>query len=77
MSRKRRSLSASQPRLRAGGNDARHTAIIYTAASLIGLIAAQKKEPNQQWICDWSFRMGRKMAAREMRFQRRRKRRAA
>ncbi len=35
----------------------------FTATSLMGLLASQVDEPNQQWCCDWSFKMGRTMAA--------------
>lgn len=35
----------------------------FTATSLMGLIASQDEEPNQQWCRDWSFKMGRMMAA--------------
>jgi hypothetical protein len=34
----------------------------FAAASLIGLLSAQTEEPNQRWVCDWSFKMGRTMA---------------
>lgn len=46
----------------------------FAAAAVIGLIASQVHEPNQDWLTDWSFRMGEKMAATAMRRRRRAKR---
>lgn len=34
----------------------------YAAASLMGLLASMGDEPDQQWACDWSFKMGERMA---------------
>lgn len=34
----------------------------FAAAALIGLLASQGNEPDQEWVRDWSYRMGRKMA---------------
>jgi hypothetical protein len=34
----------------------------FTAASIMGLLASQVAEPDRQWCCDWSFKMGRTMA---------------
>lgn len=46
----------------------------FAAAAVIGLIASQVHEPNQDWLADWSFRMGEKMAAVAHRRRRRSKR---
>ena len=34
----------------------------FAAAALIGLLASQGKEPDQEWAREWAHRMGRKMA---------------
>ena len=34
----------------------------FTATSLMGLLASQIDEPDRQWCCDWSFKMGTVMA---------------
>jgi hypothetical protein len=34
----------------------------YAAATLMGLVASQVKEPNKRWCRDWSLDMGRIMA---------------
>lgn len=34
----------------------------YAASALMGVIASQGEEPDQQWCRDWSFRMGEMMA---------------
>lgn len=34
----------------------------YTAAAVIGLLAAQKKEPDMDWALDWAVEFGEKMA---------------
>ena len=34
----------------------------FAAASLIGLLASQRKEPNQEWARKWAYEMGEKMA---------------
>lgn len=34
----------------------------FTAAALMGLLASMAEEPNQQWACDWSLKMGERMA---------------
>ncbi len=34
----------------------------FTATSLMGLLASQVEEPDRKWACEWSFRMGHKMA---------------
>lgn len=34
----------------------------FTATSLMGLLASQAEEPDRQWCCDWSFKMGKTMA---------------
>ncbi len=41
----------------------------FAAGALMGLVASQVEEPNQQWCRDWSFRMG-NMMAREARKRR-------
>lgn len=35
----------------------------FAAASVMGLLASQHEEPDPQWCADWSFKMGRTMAA--------------
>jgi hypothetical protein len=35
----------------------------FAGAALIGVLASQAEEPDHKWACDWSFRMGRAMAA--------------
>lgn len=35
----------------------------FTAGALLGLLASQHDEPDKDWACDWSFRMGQQMAA--------------
>jgi len=44
----------------------------YAAASLIGLLSSQVDEPDHRWCCEWSFKLGRTMAA-EAQKRRRRK----
>jgi hypothetical protein len=34
----------------------------FAAATVMGLLASQIEEPDPQWCCDWSFKMGRTMA---------------
>jgi hypothetical protein len=43
----------------------------FTAATLMGLVASQIEEPNQQWCRDWSFTMGAAMAREAYRRRRR------
>lgn len=45
----------------------------FATASLMGLLAASRKEPNKKWAKDWSFEMGDIMAAESVRRRRRRK----
>jgi hypothetical protein len=45
----------------------------FTATSLMGLLASQSQEPDKQWCRDWSFHMGRQMAAEARRRRRTRK----
>jgi len=35
----------------------------YACATLMGLLAAQKREPDRKWCCEWALEMGAKMAA--------------
>lgn len=35
----------------------------FTAAAAIGLLASQGEEPDQKWVCRWSFGLGARMAA--------------
>jgi hypothetical protein len=34
----------------------------YAAASLMGLLASMGDEPDQEWACEWSFKMADRMA---------------
>jgi len=45
----------------------------FTATSLMGLLASQVDEPDPKWCRDWSFRMGRTMAAEARRRRRKQK----
>jgi hypothetical protein len=44
----------------------------FTATSLMGILASQVDEPDPKWCRDWSFRMGRTMAAEARRRRRQR-----
>lgn len=44
----------------------------FAAASLMGLLASMGDEPDQDWARDWSFEMGKKMAAESVRRRKRR-----
>ena len=46
----------------------------YAAGALMGLLASQHDEPDRKWACEWSFGMGRSMAAEALRRRRGRKR---
>jgi hypothetical protein len=46
----------------------------FTATTLMGLLASQDEEPDPQWACDWSFKMGRRMAAKALDLRKRRSR---
>ncbi len=46
----------------------------FAAASVMGLLASQVEEPDPQWCADWSFRMGRTMAAEAQRRRRKKPR---
>lgn len=35
---------------------------LYTAAAMVGLLAAQVDEPDQAWLCTWAHDMGERMA---------------
>ncbi len=35
----------------------------FAGAALIGVLASQADEPDPEWACEWSWKMGRKMAA--------------
>lgn len=43
----------------------------FAAAAAIGLLASQGEEPDQKWVCHWSFGMGERMAAEAKRRRRR------
>lgn len=47
----------------------------FAAGALVGLLAAQHEEPEHRWACDWSFKMGRSMAAEALKRRRRKGRR--
>lgn len=67
--------STTIPRLSADGADGRkhlQSSLLefFAAAALTGLIASQAEEPDRKWACEWSFAMGRTMAAEAMRQRR-------
>ena len=35
----------------------------YAAAALMGILASQGEEPDQEWACEWAVEMGEKMAS--------------
>lgn len=45
----------------------------FTAAALIGFLAAQRKEPNKKFTCEWSREMGAMMAKSDERRRKKRK----
>jgi hypothetical protein len=34
----------------------------FAAAAMMGLLASQGKEPNKEWVRQWAYEMGHKMA---------------
>lgn len=40
---------------------------MYAAAALTGLLAAQRRQPDPVWICEWAHELGRRMVIGERR----------
>jgi hypothetical protein len=45
----------------------------FAGAALMGVLASQADEPDPKWACEWSWKMGRQMAAHAVKLRKKRR----